>query len=198
MVSAETHAVLAQHGAGGLVERLDLLGHFLAFEHAERFDKLVGDAARDAGDVLGFGNLDQRAEQLLDMSADPQVEARLRGVARRAGELLVGENAHARPQDILARHDDADHIAGPADMVVESERELLVGRLRQTGRARLDFPGERLLGDGMQGLGLRAAGRRIGHETESLETADDVPLDRDFTGFRNFTVQCRVLSQTPH
>ena len=63
VVGAEAHAVLAQGGARRLIEPLDLLGHLLALEHAERFDELEGDTARDAGHVVGDGEREQRLEQ---------------------------------------------------------------------------------------------------------------------------------------
>ena len=84
MEGAEAHAVLAQVGARGLVERLDVVGDLGALEHAERLDDLEGDAAGEPGDVVGGAEHEQRRQQALDMRARPQVEPRLhRFVARR-------------------------------------------------------------------------------------------------------------------
>ena len=98
VIGAEAHAVFAQRGACRLIEALDLLGHLLALQHAERFDQLEGDAARHAGDIVGGGEREQRRQHLLDMGLEPEVEPGLHHIARRAGEMLVGEDAHARAQ----------------------------------------------------------------------------------------------------
>ena len=48
------------------------------------------------------------AEQLLDMRLEPEIEPRLHRLARRAGEMLVGDDAHARPQHVVAGDELAD------------------------------------------------------------------------------------------
>ena len=60
MIGAEAHAVFAQHRARRLVEAFDVLGDLLPLQHADRLDQLEGDAAGDAGDVLGRGEREQR------------------------------------------------------------------------------------------------------------------------------------------
>lgn len=74
MEGAEAHAVLAQAGARRLVERLDVVGDLGALQHAERLDDLEGDAAREAGDVVGGSEHEQWRQQPLDMRARPQIE----------------------------------------------------------------------------------------------------------------------------
>ena len=139
----------------------------MALQHAERLGELERDAARDAGDVLGRGQREQRPEQLLDMRLEPEIEPRLHGVARRAGQMLVGEDAHARAQHVVARGELADRLAEPADAAVGGEHELLVGRMRQLGGARIDLAGERLLRGGAQRLAFGSGGGGVGGELES-------------------------------
>src|SRR5215470_418184 len=88
VIGAEAHTVLAQARTRRLIEALHVLGDLLALEHAEPFGKLERNATRDAGDVLGGGKLEQRPEELLDMSPEPEIEPRLHGITRGAGELL--------------------------------------------------------------------------------------------------------------
>ena len=82
------------------------------------------------------GEREQRPEQLLQMRLEPEIEPRLHGVARRAGQMLVGENAHARLQHIVARGELADRLAEPADAAVGGEHELLVRRVPTSFSAR--------------------------------------------------------------
>ena len=67
-------------------------------------------------------------------------------------------------------------------------------RMREARGAALDLAGERLLGRGRQRLGVRAAGRRVRREAESVQPADGVSLDDDFAGLGDFGFQHRVLS----
>ena len=183
MIGAEAHAVLAQRRARFLIEAFHLLGDARALQHAERFGELERDAARDAGDVFRAGQRQQRPEQLLDVRLDPEVEPRLHGVARRAGEMLVRENAHARAQHVVARRELADRLAEPADAAVGREHELLVAGMGELCGARVDLAGERLLRGGAQRLAFRTRGRGIGCELEAREPPDRVALDDHFAGF---------------
>ena len=65
----------------------------------------------------------QRPEQAHDMGLEPGLEARLDLVARRAGELLVGEDAQARLEQLLARLELRDRVAEPANDAVVGEHE---------------------------------------------------------------------------
>src|SRR5713101_5065265 len=100
-MGAETNAVRAQARARGLIEALHLLGDLLPLQHPERFDELEGDATRKAGNVLGLAERDQWPQQFLDMGLQPEREPRLDAIARRARQLLVGEDAKARLQGTL-------------------------------------------------------------------------------------------------
>ena len=190
---------MRKRGARRLVEALHLFGDLLALEHAERLDQLEGDAARDAGDVLGGGEREQRAEQLLDMGLEPEVEPRLHRLARRAGELLVGDDAQ-RADAARRRRRSSLPTGAPIQRSVPSEASTncSLRRLRQPGGARVDLAGERPARRGLQRLGFRAAGRRIGGKREAVETADHVALDHHFAGLSDFSFQCRVLAQPPH
>ncbi len=156
MIGAEAHPVFTQGGARGLVEALHVLRHLLALEHAEPFGQLERDAARHAGDVLGGGELEQGAQELLDMRLEPEVEPRLHGVARGAGELLIRNDPHARLEHLLGRHDLAHRLALPADHSVGRQHELVVGRLPEPARARVDLDRQHLLGGAGQRLGVSA------------------------------------------
>ncbi len=63
---------------------------------------------------------------------EPEVETGLHRLERRTGQLLVGENAQARPQHDVAGDDLGDRLADPADGAVGGEHEL---RRRAHGRA---------------------------------------------------------------
>ena len=184
--------------ARGLVEALDLFRDLLPLQHAERFDQLERDTARHAGDVFGCGQREQRRQQLLDMGLEPEIEPRLHQFARRPGQMLVGDDAHARPQRVVAGGELADQIASPAQSAVVGQHDLIVGCLRKFRGARFDLAGQRFLRGRIERLGFRAGGGGIGREHEAVEPADHMAFDRDFAGLSDFGFQHRVLSQPPH
>jgi hypothetical protein len=198
MIGAEADAVLAQARSRRLVEALHLFGDLLPLEHAERLDDLEGDAAGDAGDVLGGGERKQRAEQPLDVGLEPEVEPRLHRVARRAAEQLVGDHAQPRTQYVIARAQLADRRADPAHGAVGVEHELALRRLLQLGGAGVDLAGQRTARGSLQRFCFGARRRRIGNKREPVETADLMPLNHNFAGLFDFSFQCRVLAQPPH
>ena len=147
---------------------------------------------------LGGREREQRPEQLLDMRFEPEIEPRLHRLARRAGEMLVGDDAHARAQHLFAGDELADRGAGPAQRAVGGEHELVVRRLRQPRGARVDLAGERLLRGVLQRLGFGSARRGVGREHEAVEPADGVAFDHDLAGFADLRLELRVLAQPPH
>src|SRR4051794_10305324 len=74
MIGAEADAVFAQRRARGLFEALDLLGDAMTLQHPELFGELERDASRNAGDVLGRREREQRAEQFFQMRLEPEIE----------------------------------------------------------------------------------------------------------------------------
>ena len=194
VIGAKAHAVFAQRRARRLVETLDLFRDFLTLEHAKRFDQLERNAARHAGDVVGRGQREQRRQQLFDMGLEPKVEAGLHQLFRRTGQMVVGNDAHARPQRVVAGHQFADSLAGPSQGAVIGQDDLVVRGLRQFGRTRLDLAGQCLLRGGVERLGFRAGGGGIRCEHESIEPADHVAFDRHIARFTDFSFQHRVLS----
>ncbi len=159
---------------------------------------LKGDAARDAGNVLGFRQLEQWAEQLRQVRLEKQVEPGLHALARRAGQTVVGDQANARLQHIVRGGQFAHRIAHPAQRAVGGERELIVGSAAELGRARVDFARQRLLRSSLQRLGLGAGLGGIGREHESVETTDGVALDDYVASFADLCFQRRIFPQAPH
>ena len=198
MIGAEPHAVFAQRRARGLVEILHLGGNLRALQHAQRFDQLERDAAGDAGDVFGLGKPEQRAQQLFDMRLQPQIEPRLHGLARRAGEAIVGNDAQPRMQRVVGGDEFGHRIAGPADGAVGGQHELIVGRCGKLFGARVDLAGEHLLRGGLQRFGVGAGFRRIWCKGKSIEAADHMALHDHFAGLANFRIQNTVLPQAAH
>ena len=194
VIGAEAHAILTQHPARRLVEALDLLGDLGAFEHAERLHQLERNPARDARNVLGGGKLEQGAQKFFDMGLEPQIEPRLHRVARRAGKMFVGDDAHARLERLFAGNELADGLSEPPDGPVGREHELPVRRLRQARCTRVDFPRQRLLRRAGERFRFGAGGRGSGREHESVETADRVPLDHDFPALGDVGLEHRVLA----
>src|SRR5262249_58265579 len=96
-----------------LVEPLDLVHNLVAIEHAERFGQLERNATRDAGYVFARGEPEQRLQESLDVGLELQIEPRLHCVARRAGKMLVGDDAHARLERLLAGNELADGLSEP-------------------------------------------------------------------------------------
>ena len=92
----------------------------------------------------------------------------------------------------------ADRLAEPADGAVGGEHELLVRRLRQPRRARVDLAGQRLLRRAGKRLRFRARGRGVGREHEAVEPADGVAFDHDFAGLADVGFEHRVLAQPAH
>ena len=123
------------------------------------------------------------------MRLQPQIEPRLHGLARRAGEPVVGDDADARMQRVVGRDKLCDRVAGPADGAVGGQHELVVGRCGEFGGARVDLAGEHLLGSRLQCLGIRAGFRRIGCKGKSIEPADRVAFHNHFAGLANFRIQ---------
>lgn len=198
MVGAEADAVFPQGRARGLVEILQLAGDLRALKHAERLDQLIGDAAGNAGDVLGLRQLEHRPEQLLDMRLDPELEPRLHLVAGTAGQALVGDDADARMQRVVCGRQPRHGIAGPADDAFGGQHELLVRRVAELLGARVDLAGEHRLRCGLQGFRIGARFRSIRCKGEAVEAADDMAFDDDFAGLADFSIQARVLPQAAH
>ena len=92
------------------------------------------------------------AEQFLHMLREPQIEALLHLLQRRAGQLLVGEQPHAPASAVAPGDDLADRLAEPADRPVVGEHECVVHRVEDARRARLDLAGQRFLRGGVQRL----------------------------------------------
>ena len=132
------------------------------------------------------------------MRLEPEIEARLHCIARRAGEMLVGDDAHARLERLLAGNELADRLAEPAHGAVGREHELPVRRLRKPGRARVDLAGERLLRGAGERLRFRACGRGVGREHESVEPTDGMALDHDLAALADVGLEHRVLAQPAH
>ena len=129
VVGAEAHAELAQAGPGVLRQAFQLVRHLRALEHAERLADLEGDTPRDAVQSLPGLQILQGAEQLLDVLRDPEVEATLHHLQRRPGQLLVGDDAHVRLEDMRPGGDAPDRLAEPADQAVVGQHEGFVHRL---------------------------------------------------------------------
>ena len=184
--------------ARGLVEILHLGGDLGALEHAERLDQLERDAAPDAGDVFGLGEPEQRPQQFFDMRLQPQIEPRLHGLARRAGEAIVGNDADARMQRVVGRDELCHRVAGPADGAVGGQHELLVGRRAEFFGARVDLAGQHLLCRRLQRLRIRSRFRRIWRKGESVEAADRMAFNDHFAGLADFRIQNTVLPQAAH
>ena len=181
-----------------LVQAFDLFRHLVPLEHAERLDQLERYAACNAGHVLGSDEGIERAEQLLHMRLDPEVEARLHRIARSTGKLLVGRDPHARAQHILAGDDPADRVTRPADAAIGREHELFVGRLREPRGAGVDFARERATRGSMQRLCLRSGSRGISGKAKAFKPPDDMALHHDLAGFLDLGFEHRVFSQSPH
>lgn len=114
VVGAEAHTKAAQGRATLLVERLHLLGDIAAVDEAEILDQLEGNAAADAGNLVGVLQVDERLQQRFDLEIDEAFGARGDLVARRAGQLFVGQKHKARLQRVFARNQRADRRADPA------------------------------------------------------------------------------------
>ena len=156
------------------------------------------DAARDAGDVLGLGEVEQRSQQLFDMRLQPQIEPGLHRLARRAGQTLVGNDAQPRMQRVVGRDQLRHRVAGPADGAVRGQHELFVRRGREFLGARVDLAGQRLLRGGLQRLGIGAGLSRVGRKGESVEAADHMAFYDHFAGLADFRIQHRVFPQAAH
>ena len=114
-------------------------------------------------DLVGALQVDQRLQQRFDLEVHEALGARRDLVARRAGQLLVGEQDDARPQRILGRDQRADRRADPAQDAVGAERDVAIGGSGKALRARFELRAERLLRGGLDRLAVlacRRSGRR--------------------------------------
>jgi hypothetical protein len=198
MIGAEADAELAQRGARRLLQSLHLLGDAGALQNAERLADLKGEAAGDAFEAVALFQFGQRAEQFGHMLREPEIEPALRHVERGAVQLLVGEDAHARLQDMVAGGDLADRLAQPADDAVIGEHEGLVDSLGDARGALLDLARQRFLRGGVERPGGLAVGLWVGREAEPVELSNVLALDHHIACIRNFRFEHRVLSQAPH
>src|SRR5215472_18493717 len=113
VVGAEAYAEFAQSRTGRLVEGFDLSRNLSPIKHAQRLDQLKGDPARNAADLARCRQFGERPQQPFDMGLEPSVEPRLDSLARRAGEMFIGDEANARPQRFFASLKFADRRANP-------------------------------------------------------------------------------------
>ena len=132
------------------------------------------------------------------MRLQPQIEPRLHGIARRAGQPLVRDDADTRMQNIVGGDELGDRIAGPAQRAVGGQHELIVRRVRKLFGARIDLAGQRLERRGLQGLRIGARLGGLWREHESVETANHMALYDHFARLPNFSIQHRVFPQAPH
>src|SRR5690606_21116224 len=105
---AKTHAQAAQRGAGLLIERLDVVRDLAAIDQAEILDEAERDAARNARQLVGSLEVEQRLEQRLDLEAHEALGTRHDLFASRARQLLVGEQDYARCKRIIASNQSRD------------------------------------------------------------------------------------------
>ncbi len=120
---------------------------------------------------------------------------RLHQFARRAGQMFVGDDAHARPQGVVAGHQLADQIA-------ESSARRRHWRARCAHSTACDSlvarasisPASTFCAAEFRVLASEPRGRGVGGEHESVETADNMTLHGDFARFSDFSFKHRVLS----
>ncbi|GJE41472.1 hypothetical protein AEGHOMDF_0638 [Methylobacterium soli] len=198
VIGAEPDPVAAQRPAALLVEAAHLVRHLGALEDAERLDDLVADALGEPGEVGGGLDLHQRPEEAHHVGLEPGVEAPLDLLAGRAGQALVGDQAQARLEQLVAGYELGHRITRPADDALVAEDERGIGGGGEPVGARLDLPGQRLLGGTAQRLGLVPLRARVGHELETVEVADMLPLDGHVPAGGDLGFQHRILSQAPH
>ena len=198
MVGAEADAELAQARAGLLVERLDLLGELGALQHALALDEAEGDAAGRTRKLDAGEQLEQRLQQRLDMALQPDVDAVLHALARRAGQALIGEQDQARAQRVVGRDDPCHRRAEPAQRAVGRQQEFGIGRIADLLGAAFDLAGKRLLRHGADRLGVRSVGLGIWREAETLQASDMLSLDQHIAGGRDFCFEHRVFSEPLH
>ena len=198
VVGAEAHPEPPERRAPFLVERTHLLGDVAPVDETELLDQPERDAARDACQLLGVPEVDQRLEQALDLEIDEALGARRDLVAGRAGELFVGQQDDTRLQYVFARRQRADRRADPAQRAIGGKRNVAVAGSREALGARLELGGQRLLRGRLHRLGVLAAGARVGGEAEPLQFADMVTLDEDRSAGAYFGILHRVFSEPPH
>ena len=198
MIGAEAHAVAAQGSASLLVEGAHLLHHLGALQHAERLHHLIADALGQTREVGGGLDLHQGAKQAHHVGLQPGDEAGLDLVASGARELLVGEQAHMRLEQLVAGRQLGDRVAGPADDPVVAQHEGGVGGRREPLGAGLDLAAQRLFGRAAQGLGLMSFRTGVRNELEAMQVADMLALDGNVPAGGDLSFQHRILSQAPH
>jgi hypothetical protein len=125
---------------------------------------------------------------------EPQVEPALHQLERGPRELLVGDDADLRRQDMAAGHDAADRLAEPADQPVVGEHEGLVDRLADAGRAAFNFGGEGLLRGRVERPRFLSCGLRVRGEAEPVELPDVLAFDRHVAAGGDLSVHDRILS----
>ena len=132
------------------------------------------------------------------MAGEPEVEPGLHLFQRRTRQLLVGQDADAGRQHMVAGDDLADRLAEPADHAVVGEHIGLVNGLVNALGPPLDFAGQRLERGSVQGSGGLACGLRVRCEAESMELSDVLTFNQYITGCGYFRFKHRVLSQAAH
>ena len=196
----ETHPVLAELPAGGLIEGANVVRDRLALENAEPFLEPEGNAACHAGEIFGCRKLDERLQTLADDLAHPGVEPRLHALLVGAGQIVVRQQHDLGLQRILARLEPRNLLVAPEHASVAREAERICPRGGHAARAHGEFLHQHVSRGIARGLAMDALrlGIGIGREAEALESPDVVVLDRDRAVGRDIGVHLVLVAQALH
>ena len=92
----------------------------------------------------------------------------------------------------------ADRRADPAQDAIGAERDVAIGRGRETIGARLELGGKRLLRGSPDRLAVLAGSALVGGEAEALQLADMVAFDHHRAGWAYFGFKHRIFPEAPH
>ncbi len=138
VIGAEAHAEIAERRAAFLVEATSRR-RATASARARRATRRPGRRCRGRcrSGPRAASSSQQRPEQLLHMGREPEVEPRLRPVARRARELLVRQQRERAGSSSLSPAASlADDLALPAERAVVGEHESVVDGFARSAAAR--------------------------------------------------------------
>ena len=197
-VLAEADAVLPEGRPAVLVEALHLLGDLAARQHAERLDEAEGDAAGHAAQALVVAERDQRREMLGDAAVEPVAEPALHLLGDGGLGVVVDEGLHLRAERVGAGDELADRVLAPHQPALLGDVDLGVGGVVEPVRQQRQRRRQRGEAGGAQRAGLIGVGGGVEAEAETLETADELVVDRDLAGFGHGGHQALPLLQAPH
>ena len=190
--------MLAQGTAGGLVQRLDVLGHLRAGDHAHRLDQPEGEAPRQPLERFVVAHLDQRLEQRGDLAVDEMLQTAFHLLGDVHAGLVVDKGHHPGFERVVPLGEFADRLIAPHQTALFGKVDLGVGGVVKAIRAQVEMRCKRLQRCLPHRLGLLPCRLLVLTEPEAFESPDEFSFDGHLTLVVYFGQEGLLLLQPAH